>query len=211
MPPHVDHKAPGDLADEELACRAQAGSSACFEELVRRLEGRLLRFLLRRTRTPQDAEDLLQETFLRGYQRLGSYNPAWKITTWLFTIASRLAISHGRKRRAVALPRAACVPAVGDDALTRLARQEEKEALWATAQSTLSENQHTVLWLRYAEGMSVKEIARVMGKTRTHVKVLLYRARSALGRRLEQAEPTPASGVSERRSGDVPATVEGGG
>ena len=70
------------LSDEELACRTQAGSSACFGELVRRHEQRLLRFLMQRTRHLHDAEDLLQDTFARAYQRIGSYNPAWRLSTW---------------------------------------------------------------------------------------------------------------------------------
>ena len=211
MPLHVHQKAPGDVGDEELACRAQAGSSACFEELVRRLEGRLLRFLLHRTQTPQDAEDLVQETFLRGYQRLASYDPSWKITTWLFTIASRLAISHRRKRRPAALRETASLRAGGEGPLARLVRREQKESLWTTARGVLSENQHMALWLRYAEAMPVKEIARVMGKTKTHVKVLLYRARSALGRRLQETDSAPVGRAVRRQSGEVPAAVKGGG
>jgi len=211
MPLHVHQQAPRDVGDEELACRAQAGSSACFEELVRRLEGRLLRFLRQRTRTLQDAEDLLQETFLRGYQRLASYDSSWKITTWLFTIASRLAISQARKRRPAALTQAASLPSDGESPLAQLVRREQKEDLWATARAVLSENQHTALWLRYAEAMPVKEIARVMGKTKTHVKVLLYRARSALGRRLQEADPAPVGRVVGRQDGEVPAAVKGGG
>ncbi len=85
------------LSDEELARRTQAGSSACFGEVVRRHGDRLLRFLIYRTRSVQDAEDLLQDTFARAYQRIESYDPRWKLTTWLYTIAARLAYSLRRR------------------------------------------------------------------------------------------------------------------
>ena len=176
------------LSDEELACRVQAGSSASFAELVSRYEVRLLRFLVRRTGHVQDAEDLLQETFARAYQKIRLYKPAWKVTTWLFTIASRLACSHFRKSKEQFLPDARNRMPGGPDPAEIVSGQEEKDNLWALAAEVLSENQYTALWLRYAEDMSVKEISRVMDKTQTHVKVLLFRGRSCLARNLRPVE-----------------------
>ncbi|MCK4625235.1 MAG: RNA polymerase sigma factor [Phycisphaerae bacterium] len=176
------------LSDEELACRAQAGSSACFGELVSRHENRLLRFLVRRTGHVQDAEDLLQETFARAYQRIQLYKPAWKVTTWLFTIASRLVCSHFRKSKEQLLPSSRNLRPGQTDPAEIVSGREEKENLWALAAEVLSENQHLALWLRYAEEMSVKEISQVMDKTQTHVKVLLFRGRSCLARKLRPVE-----------------------
>lgn len=173
---------PHPLCDEELACLAQAGSSSCFVELVRRHEGRLLAFLHRRTGHVQDAEDLLQETFVRAWQNLAAYNPRWRVTTWLYTIAARLACTHYRRSRGQ-------VQADADIASLRCGQagphelasaHEERANLWATAERVLSVEQYTVLWLRYVEDMSVAGVAQVMGKTQTHVKVLLYRGRNNL-------------------------------
>ena len=180
QPPHGEKL--GELSSEELACRTQAGSSACFGELVKRYEGRLLSFLIQRTQQVQDGEDLLQETFARAYQRIRFYDPRWKFSTWLFTIASRLAYSHRRKLRSPSLDDAHLLPAEGCNPLAIISQEEEKENLWALAAELLSKNQHSVLWLRYGEGMSVKEISQVMCKTQTHVKVLLFRGRSSLAR-----------------------------
>ena len=69
--------------DEELARRAQLGCTDSFEELVRRFQVPLLRFLGRRT-SAVDAEDLLQDTFVRAYQNLQRYRSAWRFRTWLF-------------------------------------------------------------------------------------------------------------------------------
>ena len=180
QPPHGEKL--GELSSEELACRTQAGSSACFGELVKRYEARLLNFLIQRTQQVQDGEDLLQESFARAYQRIRFYDPRWKFSTWLFTIASRLACSHGRKLRSPSLDDVRLLPAEGSNPLTIVSQEEEKDNLWALAAELLSKNQHSVLWLRYGEGMSVKEISRVMCKTQTHVKVLLFRGRSSLAR-----------------------------
>src|SRR5262245_42664555 len=81
---------------EELAVRAAAGSLPCFVELLGRFEGRVFNFLIRRVRLTADAEDLTQETFLRAWQNIGRYRPKFRFSTWLFTIASRLAVDHHR-------------------------------------------------------------------------------------------------------------------
>jgi len=179
-----------DLDDQELACRTQVGSSSCFAELVGRYENRLLRFLLRRAGR-HDAEDLLQETFARAYQRIDSYKPDWPFRTWLFTIASRLAVSHYRKKRQTPLGDTQHLRSTADDPADLAAEREQAENLWALAGRALSDDQYTALYLRYGEGMSIKEISRATSKRATHVRVLLFRARSSLGRRL--AGPAPAA------------------
>ena len=66
-----------------------------------------------------------------------------------------------------------------------MSRGEQRAKLWALAAETLSANQYTALWFRYAEGMSITDIAQVMDKTQTHVKVLLFRGRKTLGKKLD--------------------------
>ncbi|MDK1032600.1 MAG: sigma-70 family RNA polymerase sigma factor, partial [Planctomycetia bacterium] len=184
------------LSAEELACQAQGGSSASFAALVTRFEGRLLKYLERRTQTVQDAEDLVQETFLKAYRNLARYEPKRRFSTWLFTIATRSASNHHRSQRRRA--RVADIEPHDADASPpdeALSRHEERESLWALVANVLPQDQHTALWLRYVEDMSVKEIAGVMGKTRVHVKVILYRGRQRLAeslpRRFTESESVP--------------------
>ena len=210
QPPHGEKL--GELSSEELACRTQAGSLACFGELVKRYEGRLLSFLIQRTGQVQDGEDLLQETFARAYQRIRFYDPSWKFSTWLFTIALRLACSHHRKPRSLSLDDARLLPAAECDPFVIVSQQEEKENLWALAAELLSKNQYMALWLRYAEGMSVKQISRVMCKTQTHVKVLLFRGRSSLARNPRVAAIAERTGpVNSNCSPYVSTAAMGGG
>ena len=183
------------LDSEELAWRAQQGCQASFTELVPRYAPRLHVFLRRKTRPHHEVEDLVQDTFVKAYQNLDQYNRTWKFSTWLFTIATHLAVSHHRKRQSAdgLLCRHARIPA--PDEYDR--RQEESESLWAMA-AELPTGQHQALWLRYAEDMSVKEIAAAMGRSQVCVRVLLYRARVSIARRLK--ERTEA--VTTVRSGD---------
>ena len=211
----LDNRAPAELADDELAHATRAGSTACFAELVSRHEGRLMGFLVRRTRHVQDAEDLLQETFARAYQHIASYDAKWKLTTWLFTIASRLTCSHFRKKRPTLTGDEMLAQArtVTDDPSTGMSRREQKDRLWSLAGEVLSDNQYTALWFRYAEEMPIKDIAEVMDKTETHVKVLLFRGRTALGKKLGPFGEvvSPAAGNSDGSATMAPTPVRGGG
>jgi len=164
-------------SSEELARRAQRGCRASFAELVRRYAPRLQAFLCQRTSDYHDAEDLVQETFVKAYQNIERYRPSYKFSTWLFTIATRLAVSHGRKMRArLRLIR----PARHRSRWAEPAGPRERhEDLWLLARR-LTENQYRVLWLKYGQEMSIKEIAQIMHRSQVSVKVLLYRARISL-------------------------------
>ena len=163
-----------DVSAEELARRAKQGCRASFTELVRRYAPRLQTFLCQRTRDHHDAEDLVQETFIRAYRNIERYRESYKFSTWLFAIGSRLAVSHHRRMRV----RLRCTRPLHHQppAATASGERERHEDLWLLAQG-LSENQYRSLWLKYGEEMSVKEIARAMHRSQVSVKVLLYRAR----------------------------------
>ena len=117
---------------------------------------------------------------MRAWTHLANYDARWKVSTWLFTIAGRLAISHRRRRRPAALEQDETIASRQDDPADLAARRDQADRLWTLAAETLSDSQYSAIWLRYAGGLSVKEIAAVMSKTPTHVKVLLFRGRSAM-------------------------------
>jgi RNA polymerase sigma-70 factor (ECF subfamily) len=175
------------LSAEELALRSQQGCQKSFAELVERYGVRLYQFLHNKTDNVQDAEDLVQDTVVRAYRNIHRYRDSWKFSTWLFTIAARLASSRYRSlQRRQTMAEVESAPA---ERLCRVgpadaaAQQEKQEGLWAVAKG-LSRNQYEALWLRYAEDMSIKEIAKVLRKTQVSVRVLLYRARMNLAERL---------------------------
>jgi RNA polymerase sigma-70 factor (ECF subfamily) len=191
---------------EELAVRAQAGdgaATACFGELVSRFELRLFNFLLKRTRSRSDAEELTQEAFVRAWERIDTYNPAWKFSTWLYTIAGRLAISRHRKSSREVLSeqidRGPAGPACPGRERSPIEHTEDRRAgrrLWELAPHVLTPDQHAALWLRYAEGMSIGEVAVVMKKSQVGVRVCLFRARQALAAEARSLGIVPVDGVS---------------
>ncbi len=132
------------ISDEQLACQAQAGRSSCFAELVGRHERRLLTFLFRRIGSLGEAEDLLQDTFVRAWRNLDQYDPRWRVTTWLYTIVSRLAASHYRKTRSRPQAEADLTAAASrqTDPADEVAAREQRDNLWALARRVLSEEQY---------------------------------------------------------------------
>jgi len=175
-----------NFSDEELARQTQAGSLAAYEELVCRYEGRLCRFIGQFSRPGADAREITQETFVRAYQAIGLFDPRLSFAPWLFTIARRKCIDHHRAALPLTDQEAPELPDP-DDPAELLARREERQNLWQLARRRLPAAQFQALWLRYAEELKVADIARVLRKTQTHVKVLLFRARQTLGRELDTA------------------------
>jgi RNA polymerase sigma-70 factor (ECF subfamily) len=175
-----------EASPEELALRAQRGSMPAFAELVDRFEARLFNFLLRRVASAADAEDLTQEAFLRAWQRIDTYRSKWRFSTWLFTIGLRLAVSQGRKRAALApAERLRDEPVMPpQDLHIALEHAEERSSIWAMVGRALGPEQQSALWLRYVEGMAVKDIAAVLGRTQVSVRVMLFRARAVLAQKL---------------------------
>ena len=175
------------LSDEELVTKAQTGSRRCFDELVHRYSHRLFYFLRPKVTTDEDTEDLVQETFLKAYRNISRFDLNYKFSTWLYTTAARLAISFYRKKR-IAVDTSIFNPS-SPDPQEQVIRAEDSKNLWNIAQA-LQSNQYQVLWLRYMEELSLKEIALVMKKNRVHVRVLLHRARLNL---IKQLNPSASS------------------
>lgn len=173
------------FSNEDLARRAQAGSLASFEELARRLQSPLLQFMTSRTGDATLAEDLVQETFLKAYANIASYQPSSAFRGWIFTIAYNQMIQTHRSETARRKTLKNYEPHQPDDAEDR-SRTEELSGLWATAWAELNKEQFTVLWLFYAEDLPLNEIARVVGRNAISVRVQLFRARRKLQKVLAQ-------------------------
>ena len=171
--------------DEALADRWQGGSAEAFAELVGRFHQRLFHFLFQATGRRHDAEDLTQETFLAAHRSIGRYSAGRTFGPWLFGIARHAVASHWRRRRSTETLPEDFEERPGPEADPAGAAEtgDDRQALWQIARR-LKPAQFQVLWLRYGEDFDVAEVARAMGITRIHTKVLLYRARNELARRL---------------------------
>jgi RNA polymerase sigma-70 factor (ECF subfamily) len=196
------------FTDEELARRALAGAASCFEEIVRRHQVPLLRFLNRRFPSRRDAEDILQEAFLKAWQSLDRYDPKYAFRTWLYTIAYRLTVSRGRKL-SVDEPLPVYDLAGAAPSPTAAAEREDQRCrLWGEARKVLSEEQYLVLWLHYVDEIPAGEIAQILNRSWVSVKTLMHRARKKLMPCLQ--EPGERSAAVPGHAEETVASVRGG-
>ena len=163
---------------EALVTRTCEGSVDAFEELVRQFENRIYGYLLQLTRNTHDAEDLAQITFVKAYRNLRNFKSPNAFAPWLFTIAKRTALNHLRDRRPVEELKDDH-RAEADNPATSLESKDEQESVWRVARR-LPGAQYEALWLRYGEGFSIREVAKVMHTTQTRVRILLFRGRRKL-------------------------------
>ena len=167
--------------DSEVIRLIQSGDDSAFDELIGRYKRPVVNFIFRMLGSADDADDVAQEVFVRVYQKMDTYRPATKFSTWLFALARNAAIDRLRWRRrhpTESIDPELPLPAATDTAAEIGAR--EIGALIAAAVAKLPEDQRTVLVLSEYQGMSHAEIAAVMRCSEKSVESRLYRAKQTL-------------------------------
>ena len=164
--------------DDLAIQRAKAGDLGALERVYRAYEGTVYSLARRMCRTAEDAEDVLQETFLEVCRSIGKFrgSGAGSLTAWIKRIAASKALIRlrsGKYRDADELDE---VSAVDDRATSDVGLQLDLE----TALETLSDTSRAVVWLHDVEGYKHEEIAELMGKTVSFSKSQLARAHSRL-------------------------------
>jgi RNA polymerase sigma-70 factor, ECF subfamily len=170
--------------DEEtgLLARAKGGDLCAFEEIVRRYQGRVYAVALRIVRRHAEADDIVQESFLRAHRALASFELGRPFGPWICRIAANLAVNEVRspEAREEGLPEGQGErPAPQADPLQGVLEQEAREVLQEALQGLPAE-QRAVLVLRAVEEMSYKEIAEALGLSMGTVMSRLFRARERL-------------------------------
>src|SRR3989442_8538473 len=220
---------PGNLtgaSDPEVVAWAKQGHEAAFRELVRRYERPIFSLLYRMVRDRALAEDLAQETFIKVLNAIGTYNPQFKFSSWIFKIANNAAIDHLRRRELETLsldgsPHAttpdemsATAPQLGDRGETPLQELEARELGGAIehAIARLRPEYRTCILLRHVEGHSYEEIARILDLPLGTVKTYIHRARNELRGHLEdRREGNPgARGAVGAHNDRIPAAPDRG-
>jgi RNA polymerase sigma-70 factor (ECF subfamily) len=177
------------LIDNELVERTRAGDLRSYEELVRRYERLVGRVIYPYAGSDVAVEDLVQETFLRAYDRLSTFNPEYRFKTWLLAIANNLGIDTLRRRREVIEfnPELHAAQTRGPEAV---AIEADRARSVQDSVLALPETYSVPLVLRYAEGLTYAEIAEVIGITVPALKSRLFRARNMLAEKLEDKGET---------------------
>jgi RNA polymerase sigma-70 factor (ECF subfamily) len=184
--------------DQSLVAACRAGDTQAFGVLVRRYQDRLFPTVLRLTGHEEDAYDLLQDAFLRAYQKLGHFQGHSSFYTWIYRIAVNLALSGRRKRRPVAERiEPADDPRHSDPSLPL--ERAERDARIQVALNALAADHRAVVVLKDLDGLRYEEIATILGIPVGTVRSRLHRARGELRDRLRglvEEKPCSAADAS---------------
>ena len=169
--------------DEPLVRRAQRGDRLAFERLVDRHQHRLFTLAARTLGSREDAEDAVQDAFVRAWRGLGGFRGGSLFSTWLY----RICLNAAHDRRARRGPEAVELPAAPADARDRFAERELSSGL-QRALAALDEAQRMTVVLYDVLGCSYAEVAAITNVAEGTVKSRLYRARTELARLLGTGE-----------------------
>lgn len=173
----------------------RAGDESAFNALFDRWSGPLLRYLERMLHDAAAAEELVQEVFLRVHRARERYRPEARFSTWLYRIATRLALNELRRPRRRELHQSldaeGAAPLAGDEGRTdEIVDARRRAAAVEESLAALPERQRAALWLAVVDGLSYAEVAGVLEVSESAVKSLVHRARSGLAERLgDSASP----------------------
>jgi RNA polymerase sigma-70 factor (ECF subfamily) len=181
-----------NLTDDELITRAKNADHAAYRELVRRYKDAGYRIASQILRNPTDAEDALQEAFIKAYVYLHSYSPEYRFYTWFSTIVRNVALSHLKARDWFVVPledeMVRPVRSVMEDSPELAALAASRHELVRAAVNVLPARYRRVLVLRYWHDLTYEEIANVTQQSLAAVKTQLFRAKGLLGDTLRSAE-----------------------
>ena len=194
----VDAQSGEALSDAEVMLRVQAGDDSAFDYLVQKYRRPMLSFMYRMAHNAAAAEDLAQEVFLRVYRSRGSYQASAKFTTWLYRIATNLAVNHARDRRHERPETTASLDEpdqntgmtmdVADDSLTAeeaIVRRERMAAIRQRVEA-LPERQRMAVLLHKYQQLDYRQIGQVLKLSESAVKSLLFRAYETLRGQLQE-------------------------
>lgn len=185
-----------EASDNDLVAAAMLGDRGAFEQLVRRHQRALVNHIYRHTGQRDHAHDLAQDVFLKVYLSLGSFDPRYRFTTWLYRIAANCAIDFLRKKRVPVCPLHPDPKEERGDAPERTLvgseptpdeqlRYSELQQRLESAVGELPPDYRQLILLRHRSHCRYDEIARITRLPIGTVKNRIFRAREILKRSLD--------------------------
>jgi RNA polymerase sigma-70 factor (ECF subfamily) len=185
-------------SDADIMLRAKAGDQSAFDYLVQKYRRPMVSFMYRMARNTAAAEDLAQEVFLRVYRSRASYEASAKFTTWLYRIATNLAVNHARDTRHERPEVQVSLDEPDEDTGTTLelpdghltaeqvmVRRERMTAIRSKVEALPEQQKLAVIMHKYQQ-MDYKQIADVLKKSESATKSLLFRAYETLRDQLKE-------------------------
>jgi RNA polymerase sigma-70 factor, ECF subfamily len=185
------------LTDAEVMLRVKAGDDSAFNYLIEKFRRPLISFMYRMTHNSATAEELAQEVFLRMYRSRESYKADAKLTTWMYRIATNLAVNHARDTRheraenVVSIDESdeetglsVDVPDTSLNVEQNMLRRERMQAIRQHVQA-LPERQRMAVLMHKYQNMDYRQISEVLHLSESATKSLLFRAYESLRDKLK--------------------------
>jgi RNA polymerase sigma-70 factor (ECF subfamily) len=178
--------------DRELAVLARGGDESAFAVLVRRHQAGVRRCAARIVGDAEEARDIAQLAFIRAWENLAKYDVKWSFSTWVYRIATNLAIDTLRSRDSRDRTHTAHLRVVGDSvgpAAPQDLAEGEVRRIFSELTADLSHSQRVAFMLREVEGLDTSEVAGVMGCSEATVRNHVFQARGVLRKALATRYP----------------------
>jgi len=191
----LEKQSVGELPDKDLAVRARGGDMVCFETLVSRKTSAVVSLARRIVGNTEDARDVAQMVFLRVWKEIHRYDERFSLNTWLYRIATNLAIDFLRSARSRERAHGATLHLVREreestaGGATRSAEDRELARLFEIVSDKLSEKQKAAFVLREMEDCDTKDIAAILGCGESTVRNHLFNARRILRKEIARLYP----------------------
>ena len=183
----IFHKKNKISSDSELMQQIVSGDQAAFGKLYHRYKSRMYYYFYRMLgNSAEQANDFLQELFMKLIEKPESYNPAYNFSTWLYSVANNLCKNEYRRREVRQGYQASEIQETLVDCLNVYSIEPEQavEKIFQTLE-LLGEEHRSAFLLRYREGFSIKEVAEILELPEGTVKSRLFYAKKLLAEKLE--------------------------
>ncbi|MEO1527763.1 MAG: sigma-70 family RNA polymerase sigma factor [Planctomycetota bacterium] len=176
---------PDSGRDSSTSVEELVEEPSTFDRLFSHFHAPLVRFVAKLLDgSGLDPEDVVQDALTKAWSNRDKFDPKYRFSTWVYTIARRTALDQMRGRQRFATIRMDEVSAVESNTEARVGDTDAAHHLWRLADRVLTADQYTALWLRYGEEMTIGEVAKALSKTTVSTRVILHRARTALRNQL---------------------------
>jgi len=189
-----------EATDKELLWALRQGDETALDELIERKTNPLLKMVYRILNDAEEARDVVQVTFFRLWEKRDRFDERWSPNTWIYRIATNLAIDQLRSRKSRHRSLEPIRLHLQDSFDSRARRdraglhENEVMGIFHELAADLTEKQRTVFLLREVEGMASKEVAQIVGCRESTVRNHLFNARKTLRRELIERYPEYAAG-----------------
>ncbi len=170
--------------DRDIIQQVKSGNAAAFAHLIAKYQNMVFSLALKLLKNAEDAEELAQDTFVKAYQKLDSYEAKAKFSTWLYKIAYNACISELRKRHIHFSSLEEQQISDEDEGRIQSYFRENKKAdqeyYLNLALAQLPEDDQVLITLYYFDDQSMEEISSITGLTESNVKIRIHRARKKM-------------------------------